>query len=255
MKHPLELGLGLIGIGRPWPDPRSAVPSEDAVRVLLRRAVETGIRFLDTAPAYGDSERLLGRALRTDLASARSQLVVATKCGELWDPQNGSTVDHSPDSLRRTVERSVARLGQIDVLQLHKASTEAIRDDRVLTTLQELASDFSIPALGVSATDADCCKEAVRTGIFSHIQFPLNPLRPAGLGAWAKTAPPEVTLVVNRPLESGKLAGDPTTVRSAYRYIADWISSGVILTGTTSPSHLTHNHAAFRSAIQAEEIG
>jgi Aldo/keto reductase family len=52
----LTLGLGLIGIGKPWGHAATDVPDETKVRELLETAFTLGIRYLDTAPSYGMSE-------------------------------------------------------------------------------------------------------------------------------------------------------------------------------------------------------
>ncbi len=59
----LQLGLGLIGIGRPWGN-KQTIPAEDASIALIHGAIEQGITFFDTAPAYGESEEILGKPLR-----------------------------------------------------------------------------------------------------------------------------------------------------------------------------------------------
>ena len=51
----LALGLGLIGIGKPWGHSEDAVPPEAQIRELLETAFTLGIRYLDTAPSYGVS--------------------------------------------------------------------------------------------------------------------------------------------------------------------------------------------------------
>jgi aryl-alcohol dehydrogenase-like predicted oxidoreductase len=74
----------------------------------VRRALERGITFFDTAPTYGDgtSERLLGRALKAD----RDRVAIATKVGPRDDP-------------RRSLEASLRRLAMdhVDLVQLHEA--------------------------------------------------------------------------------------------------------------------------------------
>jgi aryl-alcohol dehydrogenase-like predicted oxidoreductase len=100
------------------------MPPPGQVRDLLKYAVASGIRFFDTAPAYGVSEQRLGSFLHALPAEARELLVIATKCGEIWTPEHGSVIDHSPEALTRSVARSVDLLGRLDLLQLHQASSE-----------------------------------------------------------------------------------------------------------------------------------
>ncbi len=81
----VELGLGLLSIGRVWGVAKTAVPTDSGAGALLETALARGIRIFDTAPAYAASERRLGAFLRTLRAPVRDRLVVMTKMGEHWD--------------------------------------------------------------------------------------------------------------------------------------------------------------------------
>ena len=59
----VQLGLGLIGIGKRWGHAGGEVPSEKDALSLLEFAVELGIRYLDSAPSYGVCEERLGKFL------------------------------------------------------------------------------------------------------------------------------------------------------------------------------------------------
>jgi aryl-alcohol dehydrogenase-like predicted oxidoreductase len=229
-----ELGLGLIGIGRPWPTPDRTVPPPDLVSDLLNYAVASGVRFFDTAPAYGMSEERLGSFLHTLQAEARESLVVATKCGEIWTPAHSSVIDHSPEALKTSVARSVDRLGRIDLLQLHQASSEIVREPSVIATRQQLQQSYSIPFLGASVKDVEACDAALESSTFTHLQMPVNDSRP-DLVAWARTNHMAITIIGNRPLASGR-AVDRLGERLAYA--ADAVGLGIVLTGTTDRSHL-----------------
>ena len=67
----VQLGLGLIGIGKPWGHAPAPVPSEPEAIALLESAFAVGIRYFDTAPSYGDgvSEQRLGRFLKSSAKS------------------------------------------------------------------------------------------------------------------------------------------------------------------------------------------
>ena len=101
--------------GHPW------VLAEDDARPLIRRAVDAGINFFDTANVYskGSSEEILGRALRdfTD----RESTVVATKVhGEMRPGPNGRGL--SRKAILAEVDNSLTRLGMdyVDLLQIHR---------------------------------------------------------------------------------------------------------------------------------------
>ena len=79
----VELGLGLLSIGRRWGANNVPPPDHLTARRLIRAAALHGIRFFDTAPAYGASERILGAALREE-PELFADCTIATKVGEHW---------------------------------------------------------------------------------------------------------------------------------------------------------------------------
>src|SRR5438270_5032743 len=107
---------------------------EDAAVAAIRHARELGINFFDTARAYGfgASERLLGRALRDDLATRREEVVIATKGGLRIDERRGLVRDSSPAWLRHGVEESPNALGvdRIDLYQVHLPDPAPPRAER-----------------------------------------------------------------------------------------------------------------------------
>lgn len=100
-----RLGFGAMRLTSP--DIIGRPDDEDAAREVLRRAVELGVDFIDTADSYGPgvSERLIGEALDPDAA------VVATKAGLLRN-RSGDWIPHGdPDYIRNQVLCSIDRLG------------------------------------------------------------------------------------------------------------------------------------------------
>ncbi len=101
-------------------------PQDDAVSVAtIHRALDLGINWIDTAPAYGlgHAEEVVGRALK----GRRSTVILATKCGRVWEP--GSTrLEHrlKPESVRAEIEASLRRLAtdHIDLYQVHWPNPE-----------------------------------------------------------------------------------------------------------------------------------
>jgi aryl-alcohol dehydrogenase-like predicted oxidoreductase len=241
----VTLGLGLIGIGRPWPDESRPVPDEKAVDELLTTAVDLGIRFFDTAAAYGLSEERLGRALRGALRRWRNEVIIATKCGEVW--ANGiSRTDHSPDALRRSIDRSIRRLGRIDLLQLHKATSDTLAEEVVLDTLRDIARSHGIASLEVSAKDPETCQLALECGLFTHVQCPFPHADPA-MADWIQASLEKITILVNRPLGSGRLLGTSSAAQ-LYDRITETLTRGIVLTGTTSQRHLAETSSFFRTS-------
>jgi pyridoxine 4-dehydrogenase len=142
-----RLGFGAMritgdGIWGPPKDPASAL-------AVLRRAVELGVNFIDTADSYGPyfSEELIAKAL----APYPKDLVIATKGG--WNrPGPGQwTHDASPEHLRKAVEGSLKRLrlDRIDVYQLHTPDP-VVPFDASMETLAALRAEGKIRLIGLS---------------------------------------------------------------------------------------------------------
>ena len=126
-----RLGFGamrLTGDGI-WGPPRDRA----AAMAVLRRAVELGVNFIDTADSYGPnvSEELIAEAL----APYPSDLVIATKGGWNRPGPNQWTHDASPAHLREALEGSLKRLrlDRIDVYQLHVPDPVVPRDASIET--------------------------------------------------------------------------------------------------------------------------
>src|SRR5260221_4315987 len=142
-----RLGFGamrLTGKGI-WGEPQDR---KEAIRVL-RRAVELGINFIDTADSYGPgvSERLIAEALYPYPAD----LVIATKAGLERPGPNQWTENGRPEHLRSACEGSLRRLrlDRIDLYQLHRIDPKVPAEDQ-LGTLKDLQSQGKIKHIGLS---------------------------------------------------------------------------------------------------------
>ncbi len=115
---PLCLGMMTYG-AKKW---REWVLEEDEARPLVRRAVEAGINFYDTADVYslGESELLTGKLLR-EFQPNRDELVVATK---VFNPMSDAPNDRglSRKHIMASIDRSLRRLGMeyVDLYQIHR---------------------------------------------------------------------------------------------------------------------------------------
>jgi len=118
----------------------------------MRRALELGINFFDTAQAYGfgASEQLVAKALGDELRARRDEIVVATK-GGLREEGDKLLRDSSPGWLRRGVEESLRHLGldHIDLYQVHWPDPDTPFAETA-GALQELVEEGKIRHVGVS---------------------------------------------------------------------------------------------------------
>jgi len=142
-----RLGFGAMRITGDgiWGPPENP---DSAVRVL-RRAVELGVNFIDTADSYGPyvSEELIAKAL----APYPPELVIATKGGWNRPGPNQWTHDASPKHLREAAEGSLRRLGldRIDVYQLH-IPDPAVPLEASVETLAHLQAEGKLRFVGLS---------------------------------------------------------------------------------------------------------
>ena len=250
----INLALGLLEIGKPWGRRPGAIPTEDESFQLLERAWELGIRHFDTAPSYDLSEARFGRFL-SELASAeRNRVFVTTKFGDHWDTERGEAyVDHSYDALKRSLDASLALLGPIDLLQLHK-TTPAVLGSLDLERALDYARSVGVKAFGVSIKDHDSANRAIASGVYQTLQLPFNAVDTQFTDVVRQATAANIEILVNRPFGMGRLL-DPDgsnsqsyTVESALRFILQQPLRGLILIGTKSLEHLAENVQAFRVA-------
>jgi pyridoxine 4-dehydrogenase len=142
-----RLGFGAMRITGDgvWGAPKD---HEEAIRVL-RRAVELGVDFIDTADSYGPevSERLIAEALHPYPAN----LVIATKAGFHRPGPNQWKMNGNPEHLRKACEGSLKRLkvDRIDLYQLHRIDPAYPAEDQV-GTFAELQKEGKIKHIGLS---------------------------------------------------------------------------------------------------------
>jgi len=142
-----RLGYGAMRITGDgiWGEPKDRA---EAVRVL-RRAVELGINFIDTADSYGPSvsEEIIAEALHPYPAG----LVIATKGGFERTGPNKWVENGKPDHLRSVCEGSLRRLrlDRIDLYQLHRIDPKVPAEDQ-LGTLKDLQAQGKIKHIGLS---------------------------------------------------------------------------------------------------------
>lgn len=251
-KSSVEIGLGLLSIGRRWGYKPQPIPTFEQAENLLATALKLGIRYFDTAPSYGDSEEKLGKYLRQLEAPVRSEIKIATKFGEHWDEVAACPfVDQSYDALVASLDRSIERLGRIDVLQLHKTSLESLHSKDV-TRAFRYASDLGISIFGVSAATSEIALSALENEWVSLLQFPFNRANQAFSKVLDAAYERSITVVVNRPFGEGRLLytndgglrGYDDIVASL-KFVTSSIRKGIVLIGTTSDTHLRQDVGAF----------
>ena len=151
----------------------------DAGKATVRKALELGINFFDTAQAYGFglAERLLGEALQPELRSQRDKIVLATKGGLRME---GSTLlrDASARWLRQGVEQSLRNLGvdYIDLYQVHWPDPNTPIEETA-SALDALVHEGKIHYVGVSNYNVEQMRAFERTRRLDALQPPYSLFR------------------------------------------------------------------------------
>ncbi len=197
------LGLGCMGMTfsyAPFPEKKDMI-------VLIRKAVEQGVNFFDTAEVYGpyNNEELVGEALEP----LRKDVVIATKFG--FNIQNGKSlgISSQPENIRRAVEGSLKRLrvDVIDLLYQHRVDPHVPIED-VAGTVKDLIKEGKVKYFGLSEAGVDTIRKA-------HAVQPVSALQ-SEYSLWTRQHEKEIIpaieelgigLVAFSPLGKGFLAG------------------------------------------------
>jgi aryl-alcohol dehydrogenase-like predicted oxidoreductase len=176
------IGFGCWAIGGPFSRDGSPAgwgevdDSESAA--ALRRALDLGITFFDTADVYGagHSELVLGRAL----ADHRDEVVIATKFGNTFDPATREITgaDASPGYIHQACRDSLRRLGtdRIDLYQLHLGDLPVGQADDVVAALEDLVTAGLIRCYGWSTDDPERAARFAKGTHGAAVQHELNVL-------------------------------------------------------------------------------
>jgi aryl-alcohol dehydrogenase-like predicted oxidoreductase len=151
----------------------------EQAKAAVRRALELGINFFDTAQAYGwgRSERLLGEALAPELSSRRDEVVIATKGGLRMD-DGELRRDSSADGLRQGIEQSLRELGtdHVDLYQVHWPDRDTPFEETA-AALEGFVQEGKARYVGVSNFDAHEMAAFQRHRRIDTLQPPYHILR------------------------------------------------------------------------------
>jgi len=231
-------------------------PDPDNALAVLRRAIELGITFIDTADSYGPfvSEELIAKALYP----YPENLVIATKAGLQRPAPDDWVPDGRPQHLRERCEGSLKRLkvDRIDLFQLHRIDSKVPLEDQI-GTLVELQQEGKVRHLGLSEVNVDEIEKVRKLATIASVQNLYNLSDRHSEAVLDYCEKDGIAFIPWFPLATGKLAdhGGPLA-RAAERLKVSpgevalaWLlkKSPVMLPipGTSSIEHLESNaHAA-----------
>jgi len=204
-------------------------PQDDTASLAaMRRALELGVNWIDTAAVYGlgHSEELVGRLLRELPRNDRP--FVFTKGGLVWDEQNRMEEPHrvlKPESIRAEVEASLRRLGveRIDLYQFHWPDETGTPVEDSWGMMSRLVEEGKVRAAGVSNFSVDLLARCEAVGHVAALQPPLSLIRrEVGEHEIPWCAAHRTGVICYSPMQSGILTESFSTSRVATFAADDW---------------------------------
>jgi aryl-alcohol dehydrogenase-like predicted oxidoreductase len=204
-------------------------PQDDGDSIAaIRRAVEGGVTWIDTAAVYGlgHAEDVVGRALAPYRVG--EDVLVFTKCGLNWygDPDRRDHTNLRPTDVRFEIDQSLRRLGveRIDLYQFHWPDEETgtpVEDS--WNTMAELVNEGKVRYAGVSNFDVSLLERCEAIRHVDSLQPPYSLLHPeaaADVIPWCRAHGTGV--IVYSPMGSGLLTGAFSRDRLAALPVGDW---------------------------------
>jgi len=257
-----RLGLGAMRITGPgiWGEP----PDHGEAIAVLRRAVDLGVNFIDTADSYGPfvSERLIAEALHP----YPDDLVIATKGGLQRTGPGKWPADGRPQHLRAACDGSLERLrlDQIPLYQFHRPDPNVPFEDSV-GMLVELKDEGKIRHIGLSNVNEQQLDTAMHMTPIVSVQNRYSRVDRSSESMLDRCEQESIAFLPWAPIESGQIHRDASITRVATAHGATphqvalaWLLARspvmVPIPGTGSVAHLEENEAAVEVALTPAEV-
>lgn len=217
-----KIGLGTWVIGGPYEFGWGPTDDDESRRVITT-AIDSGINWLDTAPAYGygHAEAIIGQTLQ-----GMSELPkVFTKCGRVWDSNGKVTSDLRPHSIRNQWAESAKRLkvDNIDLYQIHRPDTvTGTPIEESWATLAQMKQEGKVNAIGLSNVTADQFVQCNNVHPVDSVQPFVNLLRPGDRQLREIASQTGAIVITYSPMESGLLTDSFDASRVAQLSDDDW---------------------------------
>ena len=249
----VRLGYGAMQITGPgvWGPPKD----HDAAIAVLRRAVELGVTFIDTADSYGPyvSEELIAEALHPYAAD----VVIATKAGLVRTGPGEWLPVGRPEYLRQEAEMSLRRLRleRIDLFQLHRIDPAVALEDRI-GVLTDLQREGKIRHIGLSEVTVEQIEAASELATIATVQNLYNVAARSAEDVVGHCEAHDIGFIPWFPMATGELArpGSPldaiahdvgaTPAQLALAWLLRRSSCVLPIPGTSSVAHVEENIAA-----------
>lgn len=262
-----RIGFGAMRLTGPgvWGPPADPVNA----RAVLRRAVELGVNFIDTADVYGpgDNERLIRDALQP----FASGLVIGTKGGMVRSgpatrENPGISCNGTEPHIRRAIEGSLRDLGVdgIDLYQLHRVDP-AIPIEETMQVFRALRDEGKIRHVGLSEVGVEEIQRARAVIEIATVQNLYNMGERKHEGVLSYCEAHNIGFIPFWPLNGGALARSPAaaaiierTGATAAQIALAWLLRKspviILIPGTSSVDHLEQNLAVRDVALGQDDI-
>ena len=208
------VGLGTWAMGGPWQFGWGAQDDAEAIAAILK-ALEMGINWIDTAPAYGlgHSEELIAQALE----QVSEEPLIATKCGILWNEKKEKITCLKRQSIRDECHASLKRLGveTVDLYQMHWPDP----DEDVEEAWEEMArltAEGKVRYLGISNFNVEQIKRVQKIHPVASLQPPYSMLhREVEDELLDYCAQNNIGVIAYSPIQMGLLTGKFNQARLA----------------------------------------
>lgn len=199
-----EIGFGTWAVGGAW----GAVDDEQSI-AAMKRALELGVNFFDTADVYGDgrSEHLLARLRR----ETKARFHIATKAGRRLRPHVAA--GYNNENLTAFIDRSLQNLGvdSLELVQLHCPPTDTYYRPETFSAMDNLVKAGKIQHYGVSVERVEEGLKALEFPNVESIQIIFNMFRHRPAERFLAEAQRRgVATIIRVPLASGMLTGKLT---------------------------------------------
>ena len=219
-----QIGLGAWAIGGDWKYGWGPQNERDSIKTI-KKAVESGINWIDTAAAYGlgTSEVVVGKAVK----ELSEKPYIFTKCSIVWDEQGNVGHSLKADSVKREAEASLKRLGVdvIDLYQIHWPNPDAEVEEG-WQTLLDLQKEGKVRYIGVSNFNVRQLKRAQAIAPVTSLQPPYSLIaREVAEETLPYCEDENIGVIVYSPMASGILTGKMTPERVKSLPDTDWRKS------------------------------
>ena len=266
-----RIGFGAMQLAGPgvFGPPRDP----DAVRAVLRRAIELGVDHIDTAQYYGPD--VVNDLIREALYPYPENLKLVTKVGGRRDDRGAWLPAQSPAELRSGVEENLRslRVERMDLVNLRLMNADGSGDllAEQLGTLEDLRREGKLDLIGISEADAGAVRRALDLVDIAEVQNQYSVVNRSGEDVLELAIEREIAFVPYFPLGSAftggpmRLAQDPavsevaerrgiTAAQVALAWLLARYERMLLIPGTTSVQHLEENMAVTDVELDGEDL-